>query len=179
MPGKQWSSRPPSREHRPRGTPSNGTRPRMGVRGLKGEGGLVGSPFPWDGPGRETRAQGEGGVRSAGCEAARCFLLRRSFLATSYRILTFLCSVNLSKLESLLKLTILDLCTTLKSVRLPLGYPARRCSSCLTTSTSAGSQSTSHRWATSSQAMFSWTRSSMVPATILPVKHSMERWKVS
>ena len=115
MPGKQWSSWPSPREHRPHGTPPNGTRPRMGVRGLKGEGGLVGSPFPWDGPGRETRAQGEGGVRSAGCETTRCFSLRRSLLATSYRILTFLCSVNLSKLESLLKLTNLDLCTTLKS----------------------------------------------------------------
>ena len=66
----------------------------MGVRGLKGEGGLVESPFPWDGPGRETRAQGEGGVRSAGCEATGCFSLRRSFLATSYRLLTFIGSVN-------------------------------------------------------------------------------------
>lgn len=157
MSGKQWSSWPPSREHHPRGTPSNGTRPRMGLRGLKGE----------------------GGVRSAGCEAARCFSLKRSLFATSYTLLTFIDHVNLGELKSLFKLTLLDLCTTLKGVRLPLGYPARRCSSCLTTSTSAGSQSTSHRWATSSQAMFSWTRSSMVPATILQVKHSMERWKVS
>ena len=33
------------------------------------------------------------------CEAARCFSLRRSLLATSYRLLTFLCSVNSSKLK--------------------------------------------------------------------------------
>lgn len=115
MPGKQQSSGSPLREHHQYGRPPNGTRPRMGVRGLKGEGGLVGSPFLWDGPGRETRAQGEGGVRSAGCEAARCFLLRHSLLATSYRLLTFIGHVNLGELKSLLKLTNLDLCTTLKS----------------------------------------------------------------
>ena len=91
----------------------------MGVRGLKGEGVLVGLPFPWDGPGRETRAQGEGGIRSAGCETARCFSLRCSLLATSYRILTFISRVNLGKLKSLFKLTILDLRTTLKSARPP------------------------------------------------------------
>ena len=58
----------------------------MGVRGLKGEGGLVGLPFPWDGPGRETRAQGEGGDGTGartGLQAPKERRLTRSLAAIS------------------------------------------------------------------------------------------------
>ena len=57
------------------------------------------------------------------------------------------------------------------AARKTAGLQRSRSSNSSTTSMSAGSQATSRRWAASSQAMSSWTRSSITPSTMRHTKH--------